>query len=134
MSSLPYVGFGTLEELAEDLRADGCERLRADHIILPSRAGQHGMSLDRMGVMVSTQVNGEIRYAWVIVGSRQRAYNQVFSGEDVPARTEAAYQRIVHWLGERGFEVRPGSYSFPVDLRMMQATADVLRSMHEEEE
>jgi len=118
-----YVGFGTLEQLVEDLREDGIRQARVETLHLPGAPGEYGIRLDRFGVMVSAQADGEVRYAWVIVGSQQRLYDTVMSDKDVPSRTEAAYDEIVGWLREQGFEARHGSYSFPVDLRLMAATA-----------
>ena len=122
-----YAGFGTLEELVADLEQDGVHRVRVETLHLPGAPGESGIRLDRFGVMVSARVDGEIRYAWVVTGSQQRIYDSVMSDKDVPGRTEAAYQQIVNWLQARGIETRRGSYSFPVDLRLMAAAAECMR-------
>ena len=122
-----YAGFGTLEELVADIEQDGVRRVRVETLHLPGAPGEYGIRLDRFGVMVSARVDGEIRYAWVVTGSQQRIYDSVMSDKDVPGRTEAAYQQIVDWLQARGIETRRGSYSFPVDLRLMAAAAECTR-------
>jgi hypothetical protein len=122
-----YAGFGTLEQLVEDLRQDNIQQVRVETLHLPGAPGDYGIRLDRFGVMVSARVDGEVRYAWVVVGSQQRLYDTAMSDKDVPGRTEAAYAQIVGWLREQGFETRHGSYSFPVDLRLMVAAAGCTR-------
>ncbi len=118
-----YVGFGTLEELVDDLQRDRVLQVRVDHICLPGSPGSHGVQLDRFGVMVSARVGGEVRYAWIVTGGQQRLADTVMTGQDVPTQTEAAYGRIVAWLHEQGFETRRGSYSFPAGLRLMVSVA-----------
>jgi hypothetical protein len=76
-----------------------------------------------VGVMVSAKAAGEVRYAWVVIGSQQRLYDTVMSDKEVPGQTETAYHQIVGWLREQGFEPQHGCYSFPVGLRLMVATA-----------
>jgi len=126
-----YVGFGTLEQLVEDLKEDGIRLARVETLHLPGAPGEYGIRLDRFGVMVSARADGEVRYAWVVVGSQQRLYDTVMSDKDVPGRTEAAYHQIIGWLREQGFEARHGSYSFPVDLRLMVAAAGCMRQYDE---
>ena len=126
-----YVGFGTLEQLVEDLREDGIRQARVETLHLPGAPGEYGIRLDRFGVMVSARTDGEVRYAWVVIGSQQRLYDTVMSDKDVPGQTQAAYDQIVGWLREQGFEARHGSYSFPVDLRLMAATAGCMRQHRE---
>jgi len=121
-----YAGFGTLEQLVEDLQQDEVRTVRVDHLHMPGAPGEYGVRLDRFGVMVSARVDGEVRYAWVVVGGQQRLYDTVMSGQEVPGQTEAAYGRIMAWLGEQGFKTRSGSYSFPADLRLMVAAAECL--------
>ena len=128
-----YVGFGTLEQLVGDLAQDGIHQVRVDHIHLPGTPGEYGVRLDRFGVMVSARADGEVRYAWVLVGGQQRLYDTVMSDKEVPGRTEAAYHQIVAWLQEQGFQARHGSYSFPVDLRLMVATAGCTRQQGDTE-
>ena len=122
-----YVGFGTLEQLVDDLQQDSVQQVRVDHFCIPEAVDEYAGRLDHFGVMISTQVEttgGQVRYAWVIVGSRQQLYDgMIVSGEDVPAQTEVAYDRIVAWLQEQGFETRHGSYSFPADLRLRSTVA-----------
>ena len=122
-----YVGFGTLEELVEDLQKDHVHQVRVDRICLPGSPGSYGVQLDRFGVMVSARVGREVRYAWIVTGGQQRLADTVMSGQDVPARTEAAHDRSVAWLHEQGFETRRGSYSFPTNLRLMVAVAECTR-------
>jgi hypothetical protein len=126
-----YAGFGTLEQLVEDLREDGIHQVRVETLHLPGAPGEYGIRLDRFGVMISARVDGEVRYAWVVVGSQQRLYDTVMSDKDVPGRTEAAYGQITTWLREQEFETRHGSYSFPVDLRLMAAAAGCMRQNEE---
>ena len=118
-----YAGFGTLEQLVEDLQRDSVWWVRVDHLHIPGAPGEYGVCLDRFGVMVSARADGEIRYAWVAMGSQQRIHDAVMSGKDVRDRTEAAYEQIVAWLQEQGFETRHGSYTFPANLRLMAAAA-----------
>ena len=121
-----YAGFGTLEQLVEDLKQDGARQVRVDHLHIPGAPGEYGVRLDRFGVMVSARVDGEVRYAWLVIGGQQRLCDTVMSGQEVPRQTEAAYRQIVAWLQEQGLETRHGSYSFPVDLRLMVAAAECI--------
>ncbi|MBU0610229.1 MAG: hypothetical protein KKI08_20260 [Armatimonadetes bacterium] len=110
-----------------DLEQDAIGQVRVETLHLPGAPGEYGIRLDRFGVMVSARVGGEVRYAWVVIGSQQRLYDTVMSDKEVPGRTEAAYHQIVTWLQGQGFETRHGSYSFPVDLRLMVAAAGCTR-------
>jgi hypothetical protein len=121
-----YAGFGTLEQLVEDLQQDGVRQVRVDHLHIPGAPGEYGVRLDRFGVMVSVRVDGEVRYAWLVIGGQQRLCDTVMSGQEVPDRTEAAYRQIVAWLQGQGLETRRGSYSFPADLRLMVAAAECI--------
>lgn len=121
-----YAGFGALEQLVDDLQRDEVRQVRVDHLHIPGAPGEYGVRLDRFGVMASARVDEEVRYAWVIVGGQQRLCDTVMSGQEVPDRTEAAYRQIVAWLQGQGLETRHGSYSFPVDLRLMVAAAECI--------
>lgn len=121
-----YAGFGTLEQLVEDLQQDGVRQARVDHLHIPGAPGEYGVRLDRFGVMVSARVDGEVRYAWPVIGGQQRLCDTVMSGQEVPGQTEAAYRQIVAWLQDQGLETRHGSYSFPADLRLMVAAAECI--------
>jgi hypothetical protein len=121
-----YAGFGTLEQLVEDLKQDGVHRVRVDHLYIPGVAEECGVRFDRFGVMVTARVDGEVRYAWLVIGVQQRLYDTVMSGQEVPGQTEAAYRQVVAWLQDQEFETRSGSYSFPADLRLMVAAAECL--------
>lgn len=121
-----YAGFGTLEQLVEDLQQDEVRKVRVDHLHVPGVPEEYGVRFDRFGVMVSARVDGEVRYAWVVIGVQQRLYDTVMSGKEVPGQTEAAYRQVVAWLQDQEFETRSGSYSFPADLRLMVAAAECL--------
>lgn len=123
-----FVGFGKLEELVEDLQTDGVDLVRVDMQIIAGKPGQHGIYYERMGVIVASHVESEVRYCWVITGGRQMLATTVLSGEEAPKRTEKAYATIVDWLKGQGFRVRMGSYSMSSDLRLMLGTAECIRA------
>ena len=67
-----YAGFGTLEQLVEDLQQDEVRKVRVDHLHVPEVPEEYGVRFDRFGVMVSARVDGEVRYAWLVIGVQQR--------------------------------------------------------------
>jgi len=127
-----FVGFGSLEELAKDLRQDDVHQLRAD-ILITSRPAKYGINIEKFNIVVSARVDGEIRYAKVVIGYRQRISRTVVEGADVPDRTDQAYRRITAWLRERDFIVRRGLYSFPSNLQTLDAVADCLHEENDEQ-
>mgnify|MGYP005865369975 CR=1 FL=1 len=46
-----YAGFGTLEQLVEDLRQDDIRQVRVETLHLPGAPGEYGIRLDRAPCM-----------------------------------------------------------------------------------
>jgi hypothetical protein len=131
-----FVGFGTLEELVDEVQEAGVP-VRVSSISMPGGSSEDGViRSESHGIMVTARVGDEILYAWVRVGGVQYLGDTIASGKHVPARAKRAYQVIVRWLIDQGVQVRQGLYCWPEAMTLIKAGMhkDLIREALEESE